>query len=377
MRSSSVRVACPRSASGWVLSPGRPPPVRNYRDYKRTDFEAAEAELVVGVNRGILTLRGSMSSGLCRWPTPADMGLLVGAFEDLAKALRAWGQRIPAAVTVLLDAAGIREIIASWRAGAPLTPDARGLPSLSSRCLDLFVGPDGDDDVVMGSSPRPVTDCCERRRPRACTRANRRAPSPSCRRAARADEPSMSIPRAHDLREHELHIVVVHRNIGKSVTWGCIANAADRFPPIRCGLTTRLLPRQQLLLGVVDPAAGDDHGSGFNVRAVRVTKGDSASVLRVATRSRHARSARLSTSSRLASPTTKGRGSLRFVLIALHHQRSLARTCSVAGLPPSRPVPATDDGVMIECFDLLLHPASLPFVADPALDDEPQQQGQV
>jgi glutamate-1-semialdehyde 2,1-aminomutase len=65
-------------------------PVRNYRDYKRTDFEVAELSWLWGVNRGILTPPGLDEQWLVSLAhTPADMALLVGAFEELAEALRA------------------------------------------------------------------------------------------------------------------------------------------------------------------------------------------------------------------------------------------------------------------------------------------------
>lgn len=65
-------------------------PVRNYRDYKRTDFEAAELSWLWGVNRGILTPPGLDEQWLCSLAhTPEDMGLLVTAFEELAQQLRA------------------------------------------------------------------------------------------------------------------------------------------------------------------------------------------------------------------------------------------------------------------------------------------------
>ena len=74
-----------KGAVTWATAP-----VRNYRDYKRTDFEAAELSWLWGVNRGILTPPGLDEQWLVSLAhTPADMGLLVGAFEDLAKALRA------------------------------------------------------------------------------------------------------------------------------------------------------------------------------------------------------------------------------------------------------------------------------------------------
>lgn len=67
-----------------------PSPVRTYRDYKRTDFEAAELSWLWGVNRGILTPPGLDEQWLVSLAhTPADMALMVGAFEELAKALRA------------------------------------------------------------------------------------------------------------------------------------------------------------------------------------------------------------------------------------------------------------------------------------------------
>ncbi|MEI8080318.1 MAG: aspartate aminotransferase family protein, partial [Actinomycetes bacterium] len=67
-----------------------PAPVRNYRDYKRTDFEAAELSWLWGVNRGILTPPGLDEQWLVSLAhTEADMGLLVAAFEELAQALRA------------------------------------------------------------------------------------------------------------------------------------------------------------------------------------------------------------------------------------------------------------------------------------------------
>ncbi len=45
-------------------------PVRNYRDYKATDFGTAELSWLWGVNRNILTPLVSTSSGSSRWPTP-------------------------------------------------------------------------------------------------------------------------------------------------------------------------------------------------------------------------------------------------------------------------------------------------------------------
>jgi glutamate-1-semialdehyde 2,1-aminomutase len=65
-------------------------PVRNYRDYKRTDFTVAELSWLWGVNRGILTPPGLDEQWLVSLAhTQADMGLLVAEFEELAEALRA------------------------------------------------------------------------------------------------------------------------------------------------------------------------------------------------------------------------------------------------------------------------------------------------
>ncbi len=64
-------------------------PVRNYRDYKRTDFGVAELSWLWGVNRGILTPPGLDEQWLVSLAhTEADMGLLVAEFEELAEALR-------------------------------------------------------------------------------------------------------------------------------------------------------------------------------------------------------------------------------------------------------------------------------------------------
>ena len=65
-------------------------PVRNYRDYKRTDFGAAELSWLWGVNRGILTPPGLDEQWLVSLAhTRSDMDLLVGDFRELAEALRA------------------------------------------------------------------------------------------------------------------------------------------------------------------------------------------------------------------------------------------------------------------------------------------------
>ncbi len=67
-----------------------PAPVRNYRDYKRTDFGVAELSWLWGVNRGILTPPGLDEQWLVSLAhTRADMDLLVAEFDELAAALRA------------------------------------------------------------------------------------------------------------------------------------------------------------------------------------------------------------------------------------------------------------------------------------------------
>ena len=67
-----------------------PTPVRTYRDYKRTDFETAELSWLWGVNRGILTPPGLDEQWLVSLAhTESDMDLLIGAFTELAAALRA------------------------------------------------------------------------------------------------------------------------------------------------------------------------------------------------------------------------------------------------------------------------------------------------
>jgi len=64
-------------------------PVRNYRDYKRTDFGAAELSWLWGVNRGILTPPGLDEQWLVSLAhTRDDMDLLVGHFRELAETLR-------------------------------------------------------------------------------------------------------------------------------------------------------------------------------------------------------------------------------------------------------------------------------------------------
>jgi glutamate-1-semialdehyde 2,1-aminomutase len=65
-------------------------PVRNYRDYKATDFSVAELAWLWGVNRGILTPPGLDEQWLVSLAhTDDDMALLVDDFTELAKALRA------------------------------------------------------------------------------------------------------------------------------------------------------------------------------------------------------------------------------------------------------------------------------------------------
>jgi glutamate-1-semialdehyde 2,1-aminomutase len=64
-------------------------PVRNYRDYKRTDFGVAELSWLWGINHGILTPPGLDEQWLVSLAhTADDMGLLVQEFRDLAEALR-------------------------------------------------------------------------------------------------------------------------------------------------------------------------------------------------------------------------------------------------------------------------------------------------
>ena len=65
-------------------------PIRNYRDYKRTDFGVAELSWLWGVNRGVLTPPGLDEQWLVSLAhTTDDMNLLVGHFAELAEALRA------------------------------------------------------------------------------------------------------------------------------------------------------------------------------------------------------------------------------------------------------------------------------------------------
>ena len=65
-------------------------PVRNFRDYKATDFRMAELSWLWGVNRNILTPPGLDEQWLVSLAhTDEDMAALVSDFRDLAVALRA------------------------------------------------------------------------------------------------------------------------------------------------------------------------------------------------------------------------------------------------------------------------------------------------
>ena len=65
-------------------------PVRNYRDYKATDFGVAELSWLWGVNRGILTPPGLDEQWLVSLAhTQEEMDVLVSDFRELAQALRA------------------------------------------------------------------------------------------------------------------------------------------------------------------------------------------------------------------------------------------------------------------------------------------------
>ncbi len=64
--------------------------VRNYRDYKATDFGLAELSWLWGVNRGVLTPPGLDEQWLVSLAhTDEDMAILVDDFRQLAEALRA------------------------------------------------------------------------------------------------------------------------------------------------------------------------------------------------------------------------------------------------------------------------------------------------
>jgi glutamate-1-semialdehyde 2,1-aminomutase len=64
-------------------------PVRNYRDYKATDFALAELSWLWGVNRQVLTPPGLDEQWLVSLAhTDEDMKILVDDFRGLAEALR-------------------------------------------------------------------------------------------------------------------------------------------------------------------------------------------------------------------------------------------------------------------------------------------------
>jgi glutamate-1-semialdehyde 2,1-aminomutase len=66
-----------------------PTAIRNYRDFKQTDFEVAELSWLWGVNRGVLTPPGLDEQWLVSLATKQkDMDKLVSANRELAKALR-------------------------------------------------------------------------------------------------------------------------------------------------------------------------------------------------------------------------------------------------------------------------------------------------
>ena len=66
-----------------------PTPVRNYRDFKATDFEMAELSWLWGLNRGIITPPGLDEQWLVSFAhTQNDMNKLVRSFRELAQAVR-------------------------------------------------------------------------------------------------------------------------------------------------------------------------------------------------------------------------------------------------------------------------------------------------
>ena len=66
-----------------------PSPVRNYRDFKSTDFELAELSWLWGLNRGIITPPGLDEQWLVSFAhTQNDMNKLVRSFREFAKAIR-------------------------------------------------------------------------------------------------------------------------------------------------------------------------------------------------------------------------------------------------------------------------------------------------
>ena len=65
-------------------------PVRNYRDYKATDFHVAELSWLWSLNRGIITPPGLDEQWLVSLAhSEREMNLLVEDFRELAQALRA------------------------------------------------------------------------------------------------------------------------------------------------------------------------------------------------------------------------------------------------------------------------------------------------
>ena len=65
-------------------------PVRNYRDYKATDFAVAEAHWLFALNRGIITPPGLDEQWLISLAhTQKEIDILVDDFSEFAKALRA------------------------------------------------------------------------------------------------------------------------------------------------------------------------------------------------------------------------------------------------------------------------------------------------
>jgi glutamate-1-semialdehyde 2,1-aminomutase len=65
-------------------------PVRNYRDFKKTDFEVAELSWLWGINRGIITPPGLDEQWLVSFAhTQKDMDKLIKSARELAEALRA------------------------------------------------------------------------------------------------------------------------------------------------------------------------------------------------------------------------------------------------------------------------------------------------
>jgi glutamate-1-semialdehyde 2,1-aminomutase len=67
-----------------------PTPVRNYRDFKATDFALAELSWLWAINRGIITPPGLDEQWLVSFAhTQKDMNKLVESFRELAQAFRA------------------------------------------------------------------------------------------------------------------------------------------------------------------------------------------------------------------------------------------------------------------------------------------------